>query len=94
MVFFLLVLTFVNGCAMTVDTLYKTLMQSNVPNEQRGRAMGSWALSIGTGPLGHLNVGAMASAFGAPGALLVNGGVLAFVGIATAIGLPRIRRLS
>ena len=94
MVFFLFVLAFVNGCAMTVDTLYKTLMQSNVPNEQRGRAMGAWALSIGTGPLGHLNVGAMASAFGAPGALLINGGVLAFVGIATAIGLPRIRRLS
>ena len=42
LVYFIVVLAAVNACAMSVDTLYKTLMQSNVPDEQRGRAMGSW----------------------------------------------------
>ena len=91
--FFLVVLAFVNGCAMSVDTLYRTLMQANVPNEQRGRAMGSWVLSIGVAPPGHLAVGAMAGALGAPGALLINGSILAFVSVSSAISLPRIRRL-
>ena len=68
-------------------------MQSNVSNEERGRAMGAWTLSIGTAPVGHLGIGAMAGALGAQGALLVNGGILAFLAVASAIALPRIRRL-
>ena len=92
-VLFLIVLAFVNACAATVDTLHKTLMQSNVPDEQRGRAMGSWVLSIGVAPIGHIGVGAMAGVLGAPGALLVNGGLLTFVGVTAALGLPSMRRL-
>ena len=90
---FLAVLAFVNACAMTVDTLHKTLMQSNVPDDQRGRAMGSWVLSIGVAPIGHMGVGGMAGVLGAPGALLINGSVLALVGLSTAVALSRIRRL-
>ena len=90
---FLALLALVNGCAMSVDTLNRTLMQANVPNEQRGVAMGSWVLSIGTAPLGHLGVGALGGWLGAPGALLVNGAILAFLGVSAAVGLPRIRRL-
>ena len=93
LLFFLAVLAVVNACAMAVDTLYKTLMQENVAEEERGRAMGSWVLSIGTAPVGHLGVGGLAGFLGAPGALLVNGGVLAIVSLAAAIGLPRLRRL-
>ena len=52
---FLGVLLFVNACAMAVDTLYKTLMQELVSDEERGRAMGSWVLSIGFAPVGHVN---------------------------------------
>ncbi len=91
---FLVVLAVVNACAMAVDTLYKTLMQENVADEQRGRAMGSWVLSIGVAPVGHLGVGGLASVLGAPRALLVNGAVLAVDSLATAARLPRIRRLS
>lgn len=94
MVVFLAILAVVNACAMAVDTLYKTLMQANVPNEQRGRAMGSWTLSIGVAPVGHLGVGGLAGLMGAPGALLVNGAVLTFVSIAAAAGMPKIRRLA
>ena len=93
LVYFIVVLAAVNACAMSVDTLYKTLMQSNVPDEQRGRAMGSWVLSIGVAPVGHLGVGGLATALGPQGALLVNGALLAGVSLAAAIGLPKIRRL-
>ena len=90
---FVAVLLVLNACASGVDTLYKTLMQSNVPNEQRGRAMGSWVVSIGVAPVGHLSLGAIAGVLGAPGALLINGSLLLGVSIATALGLPNIRRL-
>ena len=90
---FLAILAWVNGCAMSLDTLNRTLMQENVPNEQRGRAMGSWTLSIGVGPVGKVGVGALGEAIGAPGALLVNGVILALVGVTAAVALPRIRRL-
>ena len=90
---FLAVLAFINACASAVDTLYKMLMQANVPNEQRGRAMGSWVLSIGTAPIGHIGVGAIAGWFGAPVAILFNGSVLAFVSLTSGITFSDIRRL-
>ena len=90
---FLGVLLFVNACAMAVDTLYKTLMQESVSDEERGRAMGSWVLSIGFAPVGHVGIGALAGAVGAPRALLINGAALAAISVAAAVGLPRIRRL-
>ncbi len=91
--FFIVVLVAVNACAMSVDTLYKTLMQANVPDEQRGRAMGSWVVSIGVAPVGHLGVGGLASIVGAPGALLINGAALTAISVAAFIGLPKIRQL-
>ena len=90
---FLVVLVFVNAFAFAADALHKTLMQSNVADEERGRAMGSWAVSIGTAPVGHLSVGTLASYFGAPVALLINGSILTTIAVGTAVGLPRIRRL-
>ena len=90
---FLGVLLFVNACAMAVDTLYKTMMQELVSDEERGRAMGSWVLSIGFAPVGHVGVGALAGIVGAPGALLINGAILSVVSLATMIGMPNIRRL-
>ena len=90
---FLGVLLFVNACGMAVDTLYKTLMQDLVSDEERGRAMGSWVLSIGFAPVGHVGVGALAGVVGAPRALLINGAALAAISFIAALGLPRIRRL-
>jgi len=92
-IMFAVTLMILNGCAMAVDTLYKTLMQQNVPNEHRGKAMGTWVLSIGTGPLGHLGVGALAGSYGAPVAILFNGVVLSSAGIISALALPKIRKL-
>ncbi len=92
-IYFVVVLALINASAAVVDTLYKTLMQEVVPNEQRGRAMGSWVLSIGVAPAGHMGVGALAGAFGATRALFINGAVLLLVSIVTALALPKIRRL-
>ena len=90
---FIAVLLFVNACAMAVDTLYKTLMQELVSDEERGRAMGSWVLSIGFAPVGHVGVGALAGIVGAPRALLINGAILSAVSVITMLGMPNIRRL-
>ncbi len=90
---FLSVLLFVNACAMAADTLYKTLMQDNVADAERGRAMGSWVLSIGVAPIGHLGIGALAATLNAPTALLINGAILTTASITTALTLPQTRRL-
>lgn len=90
---FLVLLAMVNACASCADTLYKTLMQASVPNEQRGAAMGGYVLSSGVGPIGHLGASAMAGAIGAPTTLLINGGVFAFLSLVTAVVVPRVRRL-
>ena len=89
----LAVLAAVNAIGSTLDVVLGTLMQNSVSNEQRGRAMGSYVLGMGVAPLGHLEVGWVAGLLGAPSAVLINGGVLVLVGLASAIGLPRIRRL-
>lgn len=50
-------------------------------------------VSLGIGPLGHLEVGAFAQAAGAPLALLVNGSALALVALVVAFASPLLRRL-
>ena len=92
-VHYMAMLTLANMCAMSVDTLNMTLMQENVPDDQRGRAMGAWTLSIGVAPVGHLGLGALAGVVGAPWTLFASGSVLVVAGLGSAIGLPRIRRL-
>lgn len=62
-------------CAGAFDVLQQTLIQMAVPDEQRGRAVGVWVLSIGSAPLGHLEMGALIAALGVPAALLINGGL-------------------
>ena len=49
------------------DTIYKTLMQDNVADEERGRAMGSWVLSIGVAPVGPPGSGGAGECAGSAG---------------------------
>ncbi len=60
-------------CAAAFDVLQQTLIQLSVPDEQRGRAVGVWILGIGSAPIGHLEMGAVAASMGVPIALLLNG---------------------
>jgi MFS family permease len=67
------VMVVIGACAASFDALEQMMIQLAVPDDQRGRAVGIWVFSIGTAPVGHLEVGTLASLVGAPGALLVNG---------------------
>jgi MFS family permease len=69
------VLVVTGCCAGAFDVLQQTLIQMAVPDEQRGRAVGIWVLSIGSAPVGHLEMGLLITALGVPGALLINGAV-------------------
>ena len=75
------------------DTLQQTALQLNVSKEERGRAVGIWVLGLGIGPLGHVQVGALAQIITAPAALVINGGSLALIVLAIAAASPRLRRV-
>jgi MFS family permease len=75
-------------CASVMDTLGQTLIQRNADERERGAAMGLWVFSVGFGPVGHLTLGAAASAFGAPITQAVSGLALALVAGLMALNGP------
>jgi len=75
------------------DLFSQSLMQTIVPNALRGRAMGAWVVAIGTGPLGSLQVGALASALGVTFALMTNGVALVAIAASVTLLYPRLRRM-
>ena len=89
----LLILAVVNAAMALTDILSQSLMQLSVPNELRGRAMGSWVLAIGMGPLGSLQMGALASLAGVAFALSFNGVGLMALAFALGVFIPRMRRM-
>lgn len=72
--------------------LQHTMLQLNVTEEQRGRAMGIWHMSVGFGPAGSLLIGAVASAIGAQLAVTLNGATIAVVFVLLVLFMPRLRR--
>ncbi|MDP7652845.1 MAG: MFS transporter [Rhodospirillales bacterium] len=86
-------LVIVAGLATATDVLSQSMMQLSVPNHLRGRAMGFWVFAIGSAPLGHIEMGALAVMLGADGALLVNGTMLIVVGILATVAVPRLKNL-
>ena len=89
----LAVMIIVAALATSSDVLTQSMMQLSVPNRLRGRAMGSWVLAVGSSPLGHLEMGALAVSLGVGGALVVNGGALIGVAILATLVAPRLRKL-
>ena len=81
------------GMMSFTDLFSQSLMQSVVRDEQRGRAMGAWVVSVGTAPVGNLQVGFLAATFGVTVALVSNGVGLAVLGVAVLLLLPKIRRM-
>ena len=49
----ILVITMVGKMAAMVDALQWGLLQANVPDALRGRALGGWTLAVGFGWIGH-----------------------------------------
>ncbi len=92
-VWVVLILIAVNALGAVCDILSQSLIQLSVPTALRGRAGGAWVLAIGTGPIGQLQIGALASVVGVSAAFGVSGAGLVALAVAGAIGFPRLRRL-
>ncbi len=75
------------------DLLSQSLIQLVVPNDLRGRAMGSWMLAIGTGPAGNLQIGAVASLAGIGLALSLNGLGLVVLAVGLLAVVPSMRKV-
>ena len=78
--------------ASCCDILVQTMLQLCVSDHLRGRAMGAWTLSLGAGPIGHVETGALAGLLGAGLTLTVNAGALVAVAL-VALAMPALRRL-
>ena len=88
-----LFIAFINVMASATDILHHTLLQLSVPNEQRGRAMGSWIVGLGTSPAGLLEVGYLSDLVSPRLALFANGIGLAGLAVILGVLLPRLRRM-
>ena len=75
------------------DAMQHTLLQLNVADEQRGRAMGMWMLSIGFMPIGSIAIGAIAALVGAQLAVSINGIVIIATFVILAIFVSSLRRV-
>ena len=87
-----LVILFVGGFGIAgFSTMQATIPFLGTAPEMRGRVMGVMSMAIGTGPIGILHVGLLATWLGAPTAVMVIAieGLVAI--IATAILLPEVR---
>lgn len=85
------VLLVIGFCAGAFDLLQQTLIQMSVPGAQRGRAVGLWVLSLGSAPIGYLEMGALVGALGAPIALLINGALTVVSATALLVRAPSYR---
>ncbi len=89
----LAVLLVIEAMTITSDIMSQALIQKAVPDELRGRAMGTWVLAVGVAPLGQLEMGALILGLGAGGALIVNGGVLVVMASLAGLLVHRVQRL-
>jgi len=56
-IYFVIISLVVNVFASSCDSLYQIITQRSVDNKNRGKAMGAWLFTIGSGPLGYLIIG-------------------------------------
>ena len=89
----LVFITLINVMASVTDILHQSLLQLSVPNQQRGRAMGSWIVGIGTAPIGQLQIGYISGLTSPKIALVANGTLLVLLVLTMGILMPRLRRL-
>lgn len=83
----------INGMGTLSDILSQSLVQTAVANDLRGRAMGSWVVAVGMGPVGHVQIGALASLLTVTFALVTHGAGLLILGIISVSFFPRLRKL-
>ncbi len=89
----LLIVMGIGMMAAAFDALQWTLLQLNVPDRMRGRAVGGWVFAIGFGWIGHLELGALGGLIGVQWALAINGGLVVLVAMAAVVLVPRLRQM-
>lgn len=89
-----IVLISVMGGMMALSDIFtQGFLQTLVPDNQRGRAMGVWVVGIGTQPLGNLQIGALISLWGVSISLFSSGLALIIITLGVASLYPRLRRI-
>ena len=88
----LVAMAMVSAMAALSDVYSQSLMQTAVPNELRGRAMGAWMVAIGTLPLGAIAMGGLATAIGVGPALVISGLAATALAAGSFVLLPGLRR--
>lgn len=86
-------LVIIGAMAAGMDAMGHTILMLNVSEQQRGRVMGVWMMGIGFGPVGSITIGAIASLFGAPLAVTINGLLIVVVFFILVLFVPRLRRI-
>ena len=89
----LILIGIIGAVSSGMDAMGHTMLQLNVSDEQRGRAMGIWMMSIGFGSVGHLAAGAVAAALSAPTALTINGNAIVLIFLILVVFVPKLRRV-
>ena len=92
-VFALIFMGMVGVSAAGHDAMSQILLQLNVDEEQRGRAMGMWQLSIGFGIIGSMTLGSLAEAYGAIFAQSVFGGLMVLIVVLMYLTVPKLKEL-
>ena len=92
-VFALIFMGMVGVSAAGHDAMSQILLQLNVEEEQRGRAMGMWQLSIGFGIIGSMTLGSLAEAYGAILAQSVFGGLMVLIVVLMYLTVPKLKEL-
>jgi len=75
------------------DAMSQILLQLNVEEEQRGRAMGIWQLSIGFGVIGSMTLGSLAEIYGASFAQSIFGGIMVLIFVLMYKTVPKLKEL-
>ena len=86
-------LALLDAAAALSDVFSQSLIQLAVPAELRGRAGGLWVFAVGSGPIGQMQAGLLASIFGVPIAFMLNGGALMLIAAVAMVVLVPVRRL-
>ena len=91
--FALLFMGIIGMSAAGHDSMSQILLQLNVEDEQRGRAMGIWQLSIGFGVIGSITLGSIAEIYGASLAQSIFGVIMVLILLLMYITIPKLRDL-
>jgi MFS family permease len=84
----------VGWCLMSIVNVTNSMIQTQIPDNLRGRVMGVYSLVfMGTLPVGSLLVGALASKFGETITVVINAIIVLLVASATFIFQPGLRKL-